>query len=110
MWCTFIIFLYIKIPKMQLCPSEKVTLPVSLTKTIFLKQPVKTLWSQPAELLAKGRSDYEHHHHALPIPPGMNIYSFLFDSRKGTSLSRAGSMYFGALGKTSKWGLKKKFK
>jgi hypothetical protein len=40
----------IKIPKMQVCPSEKVTLPVSLSKTIFLNQPVNTLWSQPAEL------------------------------------------------------------
>jgi hypothetical protein len=37
-------------PNMQLCPNENVTLPVSLTMTIFLNQPVKTLWSQPAEL------------------------------------------------------------
>jgi hypothetical protein len=48
---------------------------------------------------------------AITIPIPNNILQLEFRSYEqvvfGVSVSRAGSMYFGALGETSKWGLKK---
>jgi hypothetical protein len=41
---------------------------------------------------------------------GGGLWQWPWAERRWWVFSRAGSMYFGALGKTSKWGLKKKFK